>query len=219
MLPLRDVIPTRTTPVVTVALIGITIAVFLVTLVVSAGTRGAWWLALGVTPAHSNSVTLVTSLFLHANWLQLANHMLALWIFGENVEDRLGHGRFLCLYLGAGVVAGLAGIWLDPGSLTPVVGAAGAVAGVIGAYLLLFPRALVLVLILAFFDLALVEILAPFVVFVWIVLEVVSLAWQLPGPAITHVEPAALLAGVGVGVLGGWLLRRPERLRVEWWSP
>ena len=92
-------------------------------------------------------LTLITCQFLHANWFHLLSNMLYLWIFGNNVEDRLGHFRFLLLYLGCGAIAGVAQIVVTPRSFVPMVGASGAIAGVLGAYFLLFPTARVVTLI------------------------------------------------------------------------
>src|SRR5262249_2368035 len=104
MIPIRDVIPSRTTPFVTMTLIGMNVAAFIAPRVLDAGDRATLVAAWGVTPAAFRAVTLFTSMFLHAGWLHLGGNMLSLWIFGDNVEDRMGHARYLLFYLAAGAV-------------------------------------------------------------------------------------------------------------------
>jgi len=102
-------------------------------------------------PAHLLPLPLLTSMFLHAGWIHLISNLWILWIFGDNVEDRLGHLRFLAFYLGSGVAAGLVHLFTNAGSSLPTIGASGAIAGVMGAYFVLFPRARVLAVIPIFF--------------------------------------------------------------------
>ena len=162
MLPLKDDNPKYLTPVVTWALMAICIAVFLwqVTLPETEARRAI--IALGaiprvlfqlenlpakfaILPADLELLTLVTSLFLHGGWEHLLGNMLFLWIFGDNVEDAMGHVRFLVFYLVCGVAAALINALPDPASVVPTIGASGAISGVLGAYLLLYPRAKVVV--------------------------------------------------------------------------
>ncbi len=156
------------------------------------------------------------TLFLHWNLLHAAGNMAALWIFGDNVEDRLGHGRFLGLFL----VAGLAAAWTarlgSPGALAPVVGASGAVAAVMGAYFVLFPRSQVLFLIPLPVVFDAIEVPALLVPACWLVVELLAV-----DPRTVPVAAAgwAHAGGLAVGLVLGRLLARPERLRVEWWSP
>ena len=132
MIPLRDVIPSRTTPVVTVSLIVVNVLVFLYQL--SLGDAGEdFILYFGLVPAAFSWVAVFTSMFLHGGLLHVGGNMLYLWIFGDNVEDRLGHGRFLVFYLLCGVAAALAQTIVSPNSPVPMVGAWGAIAGVMGA--------------------------------------------------------------------------------------
>ena len=117
--------------------------------------------------------TLVTSMFLHGGWMHLLGNMLYLWIFGNNVEDRLGHGRYLLFYLATGLAAAAAQVLPDPASQIPMVGASGAISGVLGAYVVLFPHARVLVLIplgLAFFR----YIRAVWVLGIWFGMQIAS---------------------------------------------
>jgi len=109
----------------------------------------------------------VTSMFLHGGWLHLAGNMLFLWVFGAGLEDRLGHGRFLALYLLAGLAASLTQILMLPDSPLPVIGASGAIAGVLGAYLFLFPRARVLTLIIILIFPLLIDLPVVFLLVIW----------------------------------------------------
>jgi membrane associated rhomboid family serine protease len=160
MIPLRDDNPTRTTPVVTYALIAACVLIFLWQ--VSLGQRMELAIyAYGLIPdvllgdarlppevaAVPGWATVFTSMFLHGSWMHLIGNMLYLWIFADNVEDRFGHGRFVAFYLLCGIAAALAQALPDPHSQIPMVGASGAISGVLGAYLLMYPRAHVLVLI------------------------------------------------------------------------
>jgi len=117
---------------------------------------------------------LLTSMFLHGGWLHLIGNMLYLWIFGDNVEDAMGHGRFVVFYLACGVVAALAQVWADPGSRTPMIGASGAIAGVLGAYLLLNPRANVGVLLVIVFYVRIILVPAVFVLGLWFLMQLVD---------------------------------------------
>src|SRR5438094_10072067 len=159
MIPLRDENPTTLTPVVTVSLIVLNCLVFLYQLslgpaeerfVLSFAAVPAEWFHPGTVvgdPVVPAAVTVLTSMFLHAGLLHLGGNMLYLWIFGNNIEDVMGHGRFLLFYLLCGFIAVFWHAVNDYDSTYPMVGASGAISGVLGAYLLLFPRARVLVLI------------------------------------------------------------------------
>lgn len=159
MLPIRDHNPSGRTPYVTWTLIGLNIAVFLLSLPLSdqPAQLAMFYRAWAITPAAisdgAQAHTLVTSMFLHGGFMHLAGNMLFLWIFGDNIEDQMGHLGFLIFYLAAGIGAGLAQVISEPYSLIPTVGASGAIAGVMGGYLLLFPRAkidILLILIIFF---------------------------------------------------------------------
>ena len=147
MFPIRDHNPSQTRPVVTVALIVINLLVFVSYRGLSsdpaalAGFYQTWALVPAHVSAGSGWYTLVTSMFLHAGLMHLGGNILFLWIFGDNLEDKLGHAGFLAFYLVCGVAAGLSQMAASPASLVPTIGASGAIAGVMGGYLLLFPRA------------------------------------------------------------------------------
>ncbi|HEX7280824.1 MAG TPA: rhomboid family intramembrane serine protease, partial [Vicinamibacterales bacterium] len=146
MIPLRDVIPSRTKPGVTITLIVLNVLVFFLQSSLNDRGQEAFIYAFGLVPAYFSVVSLFTSMFVHGGLGHVAGNLLYLWIFGDNIEDRLGHGRFLVFYLATGVVAALAQTAMDPASTIPMVGASGAIAGVMGAYLVLYPHSRVLML-------------------------------------------------------------------------
>jgi membrane associated rhomboid family serine protease len=160
VVPLRDDNPVSTTPVVTYGLIGLNIAVFLYQLGLSRVGLDRWFNSWALVPAQLSEsfqgaleapayewITLVSSQFLHGGFFHVGGNLLYLWVFGNNIEDQLGHLRFLIFYLGCGVLAGLTQWMFDPASTVPTVGASGAIAGVMGAYILRFPRAHIVTLI------------------------------------------------------------------------
>jgi membrane associated rhomboid family serine protease len=221
MIPLRDVIPSRTTPGVTITLIALNIAIYLFQLVLlSERGQEAFIIAFGVVPAYFSVASMFTSMFVHGGFAHLAGNMLFLWIFGDNVEDRLGHGRFAVFYLLCGTAAALAQIALEPNSLVPMVGASGAIAGVMGAYLVLYPHSRVLMLFP--FPVILFELPAYFFLAMWFFVQFLNGVNQLP-----IFEQDAISGGVAfwahvMGFVAGLILvvfmKRPERTRVEWWD-
>ncbi len=194
MIPLHDDNPTSITPYVTVVLIVATTVVFLWQLTM--GPRGQQMIAysLGVVPAVlfgyrelppelqwvPAPATILSSMFLHGGWMHLIGNMLYLWIFGNNVEDSMGHVRFVVFYVVSGTVAVFAYAFLNPESTIPMIGASGAISGVLGAYLLLHPHARVLVLIpLGFFS-QLIRLRAMWVLGFWFLLQLISQAFSDP---------------------------------------
>src|SRR5215471_18016187 len=161
MIPIRDDTPRYSTPFVNYFLIGLNILVFLFELSLDVRTRAAFLAQFGVVPAwitgavpyylHAQKgfslLPIVSSMFLHASWLHLIANMWVLWIFGDNIEDYLGHFKYLLFYLASGLGAGLLHILFNPNSGVPSVGASGAIAGVMGAYFVLYPRARVLTIV------------------------------------------------------------------------
>lgn len=157
MIPLRDANPTKNTPFVTYSIVAINVVVFIGELLMDGQGRlesiiNTW----GVIPAEllaepgDEWLTLFTSMFLHGGWAHLLGNMLYLWVFGDNLEDRLGPLRFVIFYLFTGMVATGAQIAIDPSSSIPTIGASGAIAGVLGGYLLLFPKARVTTIVFRF---------------------------------------------------------------------
>jgi len=152
MFPIRDHNPSGRTPYVTLVLIAINAVAFIgFNTTLADWQLGRFFMEWGVTPARISSgqgyETLITHMFLHAGWMHILGNMLFLWIFGDNLEDQMGHAGFLLFYLLGGLAAAGLQFATDPGSLAPMVGASGAIAGVMGGYLLLFPKARVDVLV------------------------------------------------------------------------
>ena len=193
MFPLKDDVPGRTTPFITVGLIALNALVFLyeISLGIEGSRPGQATLELisefGLTPCRltgycvdplpglpSPWVTVFTSMFLHGGVFHVGGNMLYLWIFGDNVEDTLGHGRFLVFYLLSGIAAALVQTMVSPASEIPMLGASGAVSGVLGAYLLLFPHARVLTLLIFGFFFRMVHIPAVIVLGFWIIVQFVN---------------------------------------------
>jgi membrane associated rhomboid family serine protease len=171
----------------------------------------------GLIPSHFSVTTMVTSMFVHGGLLHFGGNMLYLWIFGDNVEDRLGHGRFIVFYLLCGAAAAAGQIIPNPLSDIPMVGASGAIAGVLGAYFVLYPHSRVLTLFP--FPLMLIEVPAVILLGLWFLMNLVSGIGTLGQMNMGGVAFWAHAAGFAAGAAGCFLLRRPERLDVEWWSP
>ena len=183
MIPLRDDNPTTITPVVTVGLIVANVLVFAYQM--SLGRAGeAFVYTFGAVPSAlfggespsplPPTMTLFTAMFVHGGLMHVGGNMLYLWIFGNNIEDAMGHGRFVVFYALCGVAAAYAHALTAPASGVPMIGASGAISGVLGAYLLLFPRARVLTLIPLGFYTRLVSVPAGFVLGFWIVIQVLN---------------------------------------------
>lgn len=177
MFPIRDHNPSGRTPYITYILMAANIGIFLsyVGLFNDAHALNAFFFAYAAIPARitvgDGLGTLFSSMFLHGGWMHLAGNMLFLWIFGDNVEDEMGHGPYLAFYLAAGVAAGLVQVLSAPGSNIPTVGASGAIAGVMGAYLLLFPRARVDILLILIVFIRIFPIPAWILLAVWFAMQ------------------------------------------------
>ncbi len=211
MFPIRDHNPSGRVPFVTYALILTNIGVFLAywLTITDQNQLGwffyTWGLVADRTMAGGAPQTLITHMFLHGGWLHLAGNMLFLWIFGDNLEEEMGHYRFALFYLAAGLAAAALQIAADPAADVPMVGASGAIAGVLGGYLLLFPRARVDVLFIF------VIFFRIFAIPAWVVLGV-WFALQLFNGAVGPADGVAYLAHVG-GFIGGVVLAVPVLLR------
>lgn len=210
MIPLRDTIPSRSAPVVNYLLIFANVLVFF--LMVLAGRAAESWVDhLAVVPARlldhpfsTDWLTLLSSQFLHGGWFHLLSNMWALFIFGDNVEDRLGSLRYLVFYLLGGAAGGMAHVFSDPGSEIPALGASGAISAVMAAYLVLYPRARVITLIPVFFLPWIVAVPAVIFIGLWFVSQLFDgfLALSVGAQALGGV---AYWAHIG-GFVGGLVL-------------
>jgi membrane associated rhomboid family serine protease len=208
MIPLHDDNPTRIFPAVTVALIALCSLVFLWQL--ASPSAEVTVLRFGLIPAVlfggaslpaeleplPGALTLLTSLFLHGGWMHLIGNMLFLWIFGNNVEDAMGHLRFIAFYLICGVAASLSHAALIPASTTPMIGASGAIAGTLGAYLLLHPRSRVLVLVFLGIFVTTMRLPAMVVIGIWIGLQVLNAALGAGGGIAWWAHVGGFVAGM-----------------------
>ena len=178
MFPIRDHNPSGRTPYVVYALIAVNIAIFLLQLPYSGNDRAlaGFWGNFALYPAavtqDGDYTGILTSMFLHAGWMHIGGNMLFLWIFGDNLEDQMGHVGFLIFYLACGILAALAHIYSAPGSTVPTVGASGAIAGVMGGYLLLFPRARVDVVVIIVIFFRVFTLPASVMLGIWFALQV-----------------------------------------------
>jgi membrane associated rhomboid family serine protease len=217
MIPLRDAVPAQSFPAATTLLIALNVLTFVYEL--SLGSElDMFILQYGAVPLRfswawqredvstvKRFLPLFTSMFLHGSWLHLGGNMLYLWIFGDNVEDRLGHVRFLLFYFACGLAAALTQIYVHPTSRIPMVGASGAVAGVLGAYLILFPYARVLALIPILFFFQIVELPATLFLVFWFLMQFLSGAVsitddsQLTGGVAWWAHIGGFVGGVALG--------------------
>jgi membrane associated rhomboid family serine protease len=218
MIPLRDANPTRRTPVVTLAIIVACVAVYAYQVVLLSGggepALEAFITRWGVVPAElvdalgsgalgsGEAATLVTSQFLHGSLVHIGGNMLFLWIFGNNIEDGFGRFRFLAFYLVGGIVAGLTQVAIDPTSTTPTIGASGAIAATLGAYLVLFPGARVTTAIFLVFFYQLIEVPAIFVLGFWFVLQLFDGLGSLGAMGQATTGGVAFFAHIGGFIFG-----------------
>jgi membrane associated rhomboid family serine protease len=219
MFPVADVIPSRTYPTVTVAIIALNALAFLFELTLSDRELQLVVQTYGVVPAAFSWVSVVTSMFLHGGWLHFLGNMLYLWIFGDNVEDRFGHARYLLFYVACGSAAALGQTALQPYSAIPMVGASGAIAGVMGAYFVLFPHSRVITAVFIFFFFDLIEIPAIFFLGIWFLMQFFSGVGSLGSDAAQGgVAFWAHVAGFAVGASSGVVWRGVEsaRRRRDW---
>jgi membrane associated rhomboid family serine protease len=183
VIPLRDANPTSRTPIVTLGIIAACVLVFLYQLTLGSAALERFIVQWGVVPAElvkafrdgrfvsQEALTLITSQFLHGGFVHIGGNMLFLWIFGNNVEDRFGRLRFLAFYLVGGVIAALTQVFVDPTSTVPTIGASGAIAATLGAYLVLYPGARVTTAIFLVFFYQLIDVPAVVVLVLWFGLQ------------------------------------------------
>lgn len=176
MFPIRDHNPSQKTPYVTWALIAANVVIFALYWPLFSDPRAlnSFFLTYGLVPARGDLGTYVSSMFLHGGLMHLGGNMLFLWIFGDNLEEEMGHGGFAAFYLAGGIGAGLMQVLSNPGSPVPVVGASGAIAAVMGGYLLLFPRARVDVLLILVIIFKVIPVPAWVMLGVWFAIQLVS---------------------------------------------
>ena len=213
MFPLRDVIPSRTTPYITVTLIVLNALAWFYELALPRDVLPVFLQEFGVVPADFSAPTLISSMFLHGSWMHVIGNMWWLWIFGDNVEDRLGHGRYIAFYLLCGIVAALGQMVIDPFSTIPTIGASGAIAGVMGAYIVLYPHSRVLTLVPIFFYIEIIELPALLLLGIWFVMQLFN-AGAVAVTASTSSGGVAFMAHVAgfvVGMIAVVVMRKRKR--------
>jgi membrane associated rhomboid family serine protease len=219
MIPLRDVIPSRTFPVVTVGLIALNATCFVFQQSLGSQARSDLADIFGIVPSALSFWSPITCLFVHRDPLQFTSNMLMLWLVGETLEDRLGRGRQLLFYLLCGMLAAATQVATYRSSPTPVVGASGAMAGILGGYCRLYPSSRILTLVPVPIAWPLVELPVLGFVAAWIVAQLVSAVVPFARgiPSAEGFSPTACVAGFLAGALLVRVLRRSERMQVEWW--
>ena len=217
MIPIRDDNPTHSVPIVTYLLILLNILVFVFQTLLGANNE-LFVYQFALIPADVTSIlalgslfNIFTSMFMHAGLVHIGGNMLYLWIFGDNVEDRLGRVKYLIFYIIGGVVASIAHILTNPNSTIPTVGASGAIAAVLGAYLVLYPSQKVLTLIPLGFWMRMTLLPASLVLGVWFLFQFLQGILSLGGPDVGGVAFWAHIGGFVTGVVLGQLLKKPEK--------
>jgi len=243
VIPLRDDVPSRTVPFVNYGLIAINALAFIYELGLGEGLqrfvfRAAVVPVLFTGPDHALSLLevitttfdpstgsrVLVAMFLHGGWAHLLGNMLYLWIFGDNVEDRLGHGRYIVFYLLCGWTASYAHVWSDPSSRLPSLGASGAIAGVLGAYITLYPHARVVTLLPLGIFMQLIQIPALFFLGLWFLQQFLAGALTLSVRTAQTGGGVAWWAHIGgfaAGFILVWLFQKPSRrppVRDDWWQ-
>jgi len=226
MIPLHDDNPTELTPVVTIGFITTCVLVFFYQANLPVGPDNTFVFQYGAIPALLFGeadlsetplpipayATLITSMFLHGSWMHLIGNMLYLWIFGNNIEDVMGHAKFIGFYLACGILAALSHALTDPSSAIPMVGASGAISGILGAYVLLFPRATVLVIMPG---LGTTRVAAGVVLGMWFVMQLLSGGMSIGSTG----GGVAFFAHIGGFVAGMALIGLFKRPNVRFFAP
>jgi membrane associated rhomboid family serine protease len=219
VLPVQDVLPSRARPVVVLGLIAVSALALAFQLSLAPSERLGFTLAFGFVPAYASAATIASALLIQPDLIAGAITLLALWIFGDNVEDRLGHGRLAALYALGGVVAAGAVLGLDGDARMAVPISAAATTAVIGAHIALFPRAKILVAVPFWLAIELVEVPSMLIAAGWLLVHALRYAGTWNDGGVTAGASVVPLVGLAVGFAAGRLLRRPERMGPDWWSP
>ena len=217
MIPLRSSERIYSRTFVTGALIAVNVIVFLYQKTLSYYRLNQFVMSWGIVPDDLQLISLFTSMFLHGGWLHLLGNMLFLWVFGRNLEDLIGGGRYLTFYLLCGLVAAVTQVLANPYSPVPVIGASGAIAGVMGAYLIKFPRSQIDTLAVLFIFVTRIAIPAPFYLLFWFGMQFLS-GYESIGDRSYTGGGVAVFAHIG-GFIAGMLLIKlfPSRQRWRHW--
>jgi membrane associated rhomboid family serine protease len=205
MFPIRDLQPSYSRPIATIVLIVINILVFLFEFSLDDYSRNAFIALYGLTPDNFHLLNIFTAMFLHGGWLHVLGNMWFLWIFGDNIEDILGHVKYLAFYLLCGFVAAMAQVGIDPQSRVPMVGASGAIAGVMGAYMVKFPRARIETILFIVFFITRFDVPAWLMLIYWFATQLFSGVGSIGYTQATQQGGTAFFAHIG-GFIAGIIL-------------
>jgi membrane associated rhomboid family serine protease len=217
MIPLRSSEPHYTRATVTLAIIAVNVAVFLFQLSMPGSLQNRFIMHYGLVPDQLHYSSILTSMFIHGGFLHIAGNMWFLWIFGRGVEDLLGHAKYLFLYFACGIAAALFFVMLNSNSTVPTVGASGAIAGVMGAYLIKFPRAYIRTLVFIVVFITTFDIPAAFLLIYWFAIQFfsgigsVGYSAQMSGGVAWFAHVGGFLAGMALMFL------MPTRQRARTW--
>ncbi|MFZ7102321.1 MAG: rhomboid family intramembrane serine protease [Peptococcaceae bacterium] len=214
MIPIRDTVKSRTFPYINLAIIIINVLIFLAEISLNNSQLTELFYRTGIVPSMFFAATgegnylgavvpLITATFMHGGWLHIVSNMLFLWVFGDNIEDRIGHFKYFVFYVLVGMTGNISQVMANPASTVPVIGASGAVAGILGAYYLSFPRSRILALIPIFFFFTFLEVRASLFIILWFLLQVFNGVFSLGVVG----NSVAWWAHIG-GFLGGYFLIR-----------
>lgn len=205
MIPLRALLRRDSTPVATLIIIALNVFCFLTERMLSPGANILFIEKYAMVPDHLRLTSLITSMFLHGGWLHLIGNMWFLWVFGSHIEDALGSGRYLLLYFSSGIASAVIQLAATLGSPVPTLGASGAIAGIMGAFLVLYPRVRVNTLIFILFFITTLEVPAAFMLVYWFLIQLVSGLTSMT--SFVQTQNVAWFAHVG-GFIAGVLIVR-----------
>jgi membrane associated rhomboid family serine protease len=224
MFPLRDDRPQYSPPYVTLLLIGLNVLVFIWEMLLTPYARNAFLATYGMIPdsEYFRPITLLTSMFLHGGWLHIISNMMFLWAFGRSLEGGMGRAKYLLFYILCGVAAALTQLFFNPDLRVPMVGASGAIAAVMGAYMVTYPRAYIHTLIFVFIFVTIVDIPAVFILGYWFLTQLfngvgtVGYSHVSQGGTAWFAHIGGFLAGIAAVKLLGIHDDRVARRRVSW---
>ncbi len=205
MFPIRDTQPSYSRPVVTTLIIALNVAVFLYEITLDPFSQHHFEQLYALVPARFHFLAVLTSMFLHGGWMHIIGNMWFLWIFGDNVEDFLGHTKYLIFYLVCGIAAAMTQVFFSTGSRVPIVGASGAIAGVMGAYLIKFPHSRIVTLVFILFFVTTIEVPAVLMLLYWFFIQLVSGVSTMGYSQLSRQGGVAFFAHVG-GFVAGMIL-------------
>jgi membrane associated rhomboid family serine protease len=215
MIPLRDTQPSSTTPMVTIGIIVVNILVFLHQVSLGPYELNDFIARYAIVPDRLQYADIISAMFMHGGWMHLIGNMWFLWIYGDNVEDVLGHGKYLLFYLLCGIAAAMVHVMVGPESRVPTLGASGAIAGVMGAYLIKFPHSRIITLVPVFVFLTTMEIPAVFMLLYWFVIQIFSGVGSIGYSNVSRGGVAwfAHIGGFVCGIILVYLMGTRERFR------